>query len=367
MPKVLVMDSTYENVDQALDRIFEEFPIDVEGKSVLVKPNILGPYEIERHLNTAPEVVRALVKRLKSSGGNVTVADNPGARGYGAVEKSTRVSGIMEASMGTFENISTDIETVELPGSGVSVNISKKVREADLLISVPKFKTHVFTVISGAIKNSFGFIIGGEKTRLHRDVPGYRVFSQMLVDVYRLRIPDLVIMDAVVGMQGNGPSGKSLYPVGKILASDDGVSLDSVMTHMMGAKPSRIAMLEYAHSEGLGEVDLSRIDILGDAGELKGFRVPLRNVAQLLPGIVFEKFYPQFDSPRFLVDFEQCSTCGQCRDVCPAGAITLEDKHPVYDYTKCIACYCCMELCSEQAIEVKDGLLTRVLKKLGTI
>jgi ferredoxin len=261
--------------------------------------------------------------------------------------------------------MSAEVETLALPGNDMTVNISKKVLEADILISAPKFKTHILTTISGAIKNSFGFVVGGDKRRLHRDFPDSRAFSRMLVDVYRIRIPDLVIMDGVVGMQGNGPTSKQLYPVGKILASDNGVSLDGVMASMMGARPEKVAMLSYANQLGLGEIDTSRIDIDGDAGGLKKFRRPMTAITRLIPGTLIQTFLPGLDHPRFEVDAGLCNTCCQCADICPGKAIAIEDSLPRYDYSKCISCYCCMELCPQQAIERQENVLFRLYRKLG--
>ncbi len=367
MSRVLVLDATYEEVPAALDRVFAAFPLDLDGRRVLLKPNILGPYPPERHVNTAPEVVRALVERLRAMGATVTVGDNPGARGYGMVEKSAEVSGILEASMGAYRNISTDSVEKTLPGSGIKVSVSREVLETEVLISAPKFKTHVLTRITGAIKNSFGFVVGGQKTGLHRHLPDSRAFSEMLVDLYRLRLPDLVIMDGITGMEGNGPSGTSLYPVGKVLASYDGVALDTVMAAMMGMEPGRVDMLEYAASLELGETDLSRIEVVGEAGPLEKFRRPSSGIPQRVPHWVMETFYPHVDRPRFDVDNDACSGCGQCGEICPGTAITMKDGHPAYDYSSCLSCYCCMELCSEQAIELHDSLLTRFYRRIGII
>jgi uncharacterized protein (DUF362 family)/Pyruvate/2-oxoacid:ferredoxin oxidoreductase delta subunit len=364
MSKVLVLDASYEEIDSALDRVLAEFPLDVGGKTVLLKPNILGPYAPESHVNTSPAIVKALVGRLRSAGATVTVSDNPGAHGYGAVDKSGKLSGIMEASMGAFESMSTPVETMRLPGKDLTVNVSRKVLDTDVLISLPKFKTHALTTISGAIKNSYGFIVGGEKTRLHKDFPNYRAFSEMLVDVYLFRVPDLVIMDGIVGMEGNGPSAKTLYNVGRILASDNGICLDSVMTHMMGLRPDRIPMLAHAHRRGLGEIDVSRIEVEGRAVPLKDFHAPGR-APQLMPGRLIQMFYPDLDKPRFRVDPEACNACGNCSDVCPGGAIFIEEKRPRWDYSNCVSCYCCMELCSQQAIESRDSLRVRIYKRLG--
>ncbi len=367
MPRVLVLDAAYERIEGPLDRVFEAFPLDLSGRKVLVKPNILGPFGPESHVNTSPHLVRAVVERLQSEGAIVTVGDNPGARGYGAVEKSAEVSGIREASLGTFANISTPVEKVRLERFDTSVNISKAVLEADLLISLPKFKTHVLTVISGAVKNSYGFIVGGEKTRLHRDFSDGSVFSRIVAEVYQVRPPDLVIMDGIVGMQGNGPSAKTLYPVGKLMASDDGFALDAVMTAMMGLRPGTIETLRYGAERGLGETELSRIDVEGDASPLSKFRKPTSGVQKLIPRRVFKFFYPDLDTARFEVDPARCTACGKCRDLCPGEAIAIEGKLPAYDYSRCVACYCCMELCSEQAIELKDSLRVKIYKKIGLL
>lgn len=366
-PRVLVLEAEYETLDRVLDRVFDEFPLDFAGKDALVKPNMLGPFAPDTHVNTNPALIGALVERLRAAGAQVTVADNPGAHGYGAVEKSGKVSGILEASMGAFSNMATEVEPVALPGNRGTVNISKKVRAADVLVSVPKFKTHIATRISGAVKNSYGFVVGGDKARFHHDLPGYREFSEMLVEVYRLRVPDLVVMDGIVGMQGNGPSSTTLYPVGKILASDNGVSLDAVMARMMGMKPEKVAMLEYANRQGLGEIDVSRIALEGDGAPLKKFRGPMSTIPQIMPGSVIAAFYPDIDRPRFDIDPKLCTSCSQCRDICPGKAITIEDKLPSYDYSNCISCYCCMEMCSRQAITVRDTLRTRIYRRLGLL
>ncbi len=367
MNTVLVLDATYESLGPALERVFQEFPLELAGKRVLVKPNVLGPFAAERHVNTAPQVVRAVVGRLLEAGALVTVGDNPGARGYGAVEKSAKVSGILDASMGTWRNISTETTRVELPGSGLEVAVSKAVFDCDVMVSLPKLKTHVLTRISGAIKNSYGFVVGGEKTRLHRELPGFREFSDMLVDVYGLRIPDLVIMDGIVAMEGNGPSSSTLYSAGKLMASDNGVSLDAVMTAMMGLKPEKIPMLRRAGELGLGETDPASVRVVGDAARLDRFRRPVPSVSQMVPPRLIQTFYPRLDKPRFKVDPERCNSCRQCADTCPGGAITLVSGNPVYDYSRCVSCYCCMELCSQQALELDEGLLMRIYRKLGIV
>ena len=365
LSKVLVLESEYESIGRSVDRVLEEFPLDVAGKTVLLKPNMLGPYPPESHVNTNPALIRALVERLEGAGARVTVGDNPGTQGYGAVEKSALVSGIREAAGGTFANLSTEVQRVPLPGRSTTVSVSSKVLDSDIVVSVPKFKTHVLTRITGAVKNSYGFLVGGDKARLHLEFPGYRAFSELLVDVYRLRIPDLLVMDAVVGLQGNGPTNKSFYRAGKLLASDNGVSMDSVMARMMRMKPDRIRTLTCAHREGLGEIDLSRIEVEGPATPLEGFRRPVPGLPQLFGGTWVSAFFPDIGHPRFDVDPGACNSCGNCGEACPVGAIKMDRGRPIYDYSRCISCYCCMELCPCQAITLHDTIRTRIYRGLG--
>lgn len=363
--RVLVVESEYESAGRAVERIFEEFPLELAGKTVLVKPNMVGPYAPETHANTHPALITALVEHLIAAGALVTVGDNPGTSGYGAVGKSGRVSGIEEAALGNFANLSTEVESLTLPGRDTPVKVSRKVLDCDVLISVPKFKTHIFTRITGAVKNSYGFLVGGDKARLHLDFKGYRAFSEILVDVYRIRVPDLCIMDAIVGIQGNGPTNKFLYSAGKLLASDNGVCLDSVMAQMMGMRPHKIRMLEYAGELGLGEIDPSRINVEGDGGRLKRFRRPVPSLPQMFGGTWIGAFFPDLGRPRFDVDPGLCSSCRGCLDTCPGKAITMGEKLPGYDYSKCISCYCCMELCPRQAISLHETMSTGIYRRLG--
>ena len=121
-----------------------------------------------------------------------------------------------------------------------TVSVSRMVLEADVLISLPKFKTHGLTVITGAIKNSYGILPGAQKAKLHQAAGSPDRFHEAVVEVFRLRVPDLFILDAVVGMEGNGPASPDLREIGLILASDNAVALDSVMAFMVGCDPGRL-------------------------------------------------------------------------------------------------------------------------------
>ena len=136
-----------------------------------------------------------------------------------------------------------------------AVSVSKIAMEADFIISLPKFKTHGLTVITGAIKNSYGLLPGAQKAKLHKAAGNAERFHELLVDVFRLRVPDLFIVDAVVGMEGNGPASPDLREIGLILASDNAVAMDAVIATMMGCEPARLRFLQKAKEAGLGDYD----------------------------------------------------------------------------------------------------------------
>ncbi|HSR10686.1 MAG TPA: DUF362 domain-containing protein, partial [Thermodesulfobacteriota bacterium] len=279
---------------------------------------------------------------------------NPGLSGYAANERCARESGIVEAAGGAYINFAKDTVQVSFKSRFIDkAVVSRAVLEADLVINVPKFKTHLQTRITGAVKNMFGILVGAEKSRVHLSAPRPRDFSEALVDIYQIRPPDLNIMDAVIGMEGNGPSGRDLRRIGKVLASANAVSLDALMASMMGVSPTRIDYLDVAAGRGLGELDPARMDVQGTWSPLAKFKAPLSFVSGGWCGTLVNRlFYRPMLKPRIAIRPEICTRCGVCVQHCPAAALSMEEI-PCLDEKRCISCYCCYELCSSQAIELK--------------
>jgi uncharacterized protein (DUF362 family)/NAD-dependent dihydropyrimidine dehydrogenase PreA subunit len=353
--KVLILDcNDYEAVEDKIARVFEEFPQQWSGKKVLVKPNMLGSHPPERGVTTHPSIVRAVTKWLLDAGTQVTVGDNPGAIGRGANERCARGSGIADAALGCYRNISQDGAAAEIKSRFADrVVVSRAILDADILVSLPKFKTHSLTQITGAIKNMFGILVGGDKGRMHAVTGGYKNFAEALVDIYQIRPPDLVIMDAVVGMEGNGPSAGDLRQVGKIIASEDGVAVDAVMTTMMGKRPERIHLLKVAGQRGIGEIDVSKLDIVGELKALKDFRMPSTFFCQIAGKFANNRLLRPLIEHKPVILTDKCKGCRVCVESCPVGAISVVGKAPVIDRKTCIRCYCCQELCPNDAIELR--------------
>jgi uncharacterized protein (DUF362 family)/Pyruvate/2-oxoacid:ferredoxin oxidoreductase delta subunit len=352
MSKVLIHPATYENVRQALDRAFEFFPLKIRGKKVFINPNVLRASEAAEGIVTNPAVLRAVVEKVETMGaGSIVVGDNPGLSGYGANEECFRKTGLMEAAKGYYQNIGNDSRKVVFNTDFMpEVSLSGIVLDADIIISLPKFKTHGLTVMTGAIKNSFGLLPGAQKARLHKAAGSAERFQEMLVEVFRLRVPDLFIVDSVVGMEGNGPAGPDLRNIGLVLASDNGVAMDAVIATMMGLEPGRLRSLQKAKEKGLGDYDLGTIEVIGELRRLPDFKLPpLGGEANLhdanLQGTLLSRTLLR---PR--VDPQLCTGCATCVNQCPVSALSIVDGIPQVATTTCISCFCCQEICPEKAI-----------------
>jgi len=355
MPKVMIQPATYKNVRQAVGRAFELFPLELRGKKVLLKPNVLRASEAEEGIVIHPSVLRAVVETVEMMGpASIVVGDNPGISGYGANEEAFRKTGLMEAAKGYYLNIGNDSQKVDFNADFMpTVSLSRAVVEADIIVSLPKFKTHGLTVITGAIKNSYGFLPGAQKAKLHRAAGNAERFHEMLVDVFQLRVPDLFIMDAVVGMEGNGPVSPDLRDIGQILASDNAVALDAVVATMMGLDPGRLRFLRKAKGVGLGDYDLSTIELIGELKELPDFKIPPLGGEADLRKDSLQKTLHSRTILRPQADPELCTGCGTCIDQCPVTALSMSDNLPQVDADTCIICFCCQEICPERAITLR--------------
>ncbi len=352
MGTVAIYRSSYETVEQVVRQAFEDFPLDVTGKSVLVKPNILGPFEVERHITTHPAVVAAVLKEVRRRGPReVMVGDNPGMRGYGANLECARRAGILAVCNGTYVNLSEGARRVPIESRFVDeVLVSHQVMDADVLITVPKMKTHLVTTLTAAVKNAFGHLVGGQKSELHRRALGARNFSELVVDVYQVRPPDFVVVDGIVAMEGKGPSSDELYEAGVIIAGTNGVEVDAVVATLMGAPPERVPLLSVAAARALGSIDPNDLSLNGDLDPLPSYKLPSSLSGGWVETLAARLLTHVMVSQPILIK-EKCVRCGMCARHCPVEAVTL-NPYPVIDKRRCISCFCCHEFCKHNAMDV---------------
>lgn len=354
MPKVMIHPADYDSVRPAIDRAFELFPMAISGKRVLIKPNVLRSSEAGEGIVTHPAVLAAVVAKVESyHPAQIIVGDNPGLFSYGDNEESFEKTGLMAAAGGYYQNIGNDAVPVDFnPAFVPSVSLSKAVLDADIVISLPKFKTHGLTVITGAIKNSYGFLPGGQKARLHKIAGSPERFHEVVAEVFRLRVPDLFIVDAGVGMEGNGPASPDLRTIGLILAGDNAVAVDAVIATMMGVDPARLRFLQTARALGLGDFDIQNITIDGDLQVLPDFKLPPLGGEAIADNDQIQQMLEDGAQVRPKADPQKCTACGTCVDHCPVEALRFEDDLPVVDPEICIACFCCQEICPEKAMSL---------------
>ena len=355
MARVMIEPADYSTVRRAVDRAFDLFPVQIKDKKVMIKPNVLRASEAKEGIVTNPAVLKAVVEKVESMGpASLVVGDNPGLFSYGDNEASFRKTGLMAAALGCYRNIGNEGVKVDFnPDFMPRVSVSRAVLEADVVISLPKFKTHGLTVLTGGIKNSYGILPGAQKAMLHRIAGSPERFHDLVVEVFKLRVPDLFILDAVVGMEGNGPASPELRDIGLVLASDNAVSLDSVIATMMGVDPGLLLFLQKAKELGLGDYNLGTIEIIGELNVLSNFKLPPLGGEVIAGNAAIQQFIENRSTLTPTVAPDLCSGCGTCIDQCPMSALSMGEEYPQVDKEACIACFCCQESCPEKAITLK--------------
>lgn len=332
------------------------------GSRVLVKPNMLMAKEPEFGICTHPEIVRSVIRLLKEIDCKIFVGDSPSVWGNQIenVDQVYEVTGIHRVC----DEEGVDLVKFEKRRFHKYFPLTTWLDNCDCVVNLAKFKTHGFTLLTAAIKNLFGFVVGTYKTELHKNYFTTESFSKMLVDVFQEVRPSLTLVDGIIAMEGDGPatSGK-LRESGIIVAGADCVAIDSVLAHIMGIKPHDVVTTKEASGRGLGVAELENIEIRGDKLEdVKGepFIIPQASMKQRLPAPVVKlaqkliKYYP-------CAERDNCIRCAACIKACPKKIITMKEKGIVFDYSKCIACFCCQEVCPAKAIKIKKSLFARII------
>jgi len=363
MSKVLVMDSTYDTCREAVNRAFSTFPIDVHGKKVAIKTNSLRASDPDKEaIVTHYKLVKAVVDQvetLKPSG--IVVGDSVGTESYGNSEYVFRISRQKEAAGSYYRNFNKHMKVVELEEPFKrKIALLKDVLDAEVYISVPKMKTHGLTLLSGAVKNNYGLLAGAQKSWFHYHSVDPKKFARVVIELFRIRPPDLVIMDGILAMEGYGPASPETRWVNKILASDDAVALDTVEAKIVGFGVEDVPYLSLAREMHLGETDLNAIEVIGDASTIQEYHRPTppetsyRYKAGVGSGVTSIEFYRQRVALRPAISAEKCPRhCKACIDACPSGALSGGPGGPVLDSSKCMLCSACKEVCDYGALELR--------------
>lgn len=399
----------YEQVEGALRRALELVggmgQYVQAGQRVVLKPNLLRAMPPEAGVTTHPSVVRAVARLVQEVGATPVIADSPGGpftplmlrRLY----QKTGMSQVAEET-GAELNYDTAVTRVPNPHGGLLrlVEVMSAVATADAVINLPKLKTHNLTRLTVAVKNLFGVIPGLTKMGYHAKLRDAHAFSQGLVDIERCVRPVLSITDAVVAMDGNGPSGGDLFDGQVLLVSPDALATDVVAMTLVGWEPLSMPTIKVAAEWGMTTGRLEDVELRGNPLEdlrFHGFRPGIATAVD--PGIVPRRLLRRLRSvlairspdgvpvkgdlvpdaadvgtvpsgirgwaTRQLVVTPQagagCTGCGYCAEHCPVGVIRIDGRRAHMDPNVCIRCYCCHELCPQLAVELRRPWLGRLL------
>ncbi len=346
-----------------------------KGDKVVIKPNFVSKKKPDEAVTTHPAFLHAVIAAAEKAGGIVTIAESPGGPYNQSVLKNLySVCGADEAIKGTNAKLNFDTGSREVSfGEGVTVKsfpIINPILDADVIISLPKLKTHAMTSYTGAVKNLFGTIPGTHKADYHFRLNDRAAFCSMLVDLCSCIKPTLAIMDGVWGMEGDGPTAGENRRIGLVMASANSYCLDLAACHIIGYKPHEVDTVKYSVERRLCPDSVSKLDIVGEDIEkvrIPDFKKPKTHfdLLKIIPVSTFAhaKIVSMLRAEPKLIN-NKCVGCGVCANCCPPKAIEMKNKKPSFDMNKCIRCFCCHELCPQKAIEIKRPLAMRLALKL---
>lgn len=341
------------------------------GMKIIIKPNLVSFKKPDAAATTHPALLEALVEMLLARGADVTIGDSPGgphslpllnrvyaATGMDRVEK-----------LGAKLNRNMNEKTVDFPEGKVLKNFTytEYLDEADAIIDFCKLKSHGMLGMSAAVKNLFGTIPGLKKPEVHYKFQNDAEFADMLVDINEYFKPRLAICDAVVGMEGNGPTAGTPRQIGAIIASKSTYYADVVGAELIGMNIDGLPTLQAAYERGFAPASSKNLRVYGDIRALTvdDFKAPpVRGLSFMRKGNVLHFISKAALEHKPTLKKRLCVGCGECARMCPAKAIKMKNKKPHINREKCIRCFCCQEFCPRAAMVAHRPLAAKVLNKL---
>lgn len=332
------------------------------GTRVLIKPNFLAPARPERAMTTHPLVVRVVAEVVLEHGGRVLIADSPG---MGSFDRLLRDGGYADALKGLDVELHPFMESVvvDIGEPFGRIEIAREAMEAEVVVNLPKLKTHAQMLLTLGVKNLFGCIVGLKKPEWHmRSGVDRQLFARLLIQIHRAVNPALTLVDGIVGMEGHGP-GRSGTPrrFGVLVGSASATAVDAAICRFLGLPPEQLPTHRAAAELGLAPKQLK---ILGDFLPVSGVRLPVLAPLTFGPQRM-HRLMRKHLVQRPEADPRLCRMCGECWRVCPAKAITPHAQRVVFDYDRCIRCYCCVEMCPHGALKTVETRPGRLVRKIA--
>ena len=344
------------------------------GMTIAIKANLVSYLRPEAAATTHPVLLCELIHMIRGRGASVILGDSPGGLfNHAYVNRIYAVTGMRDTeAAGAVLNQDFSVKEVHYPEGKAVTNFvyTAWLDKADAIINFCKLKTHGMMGMSAAAKNMFGVIPGTTKPEYHYRFPNAETFSDMIVDLDEYFKPCLSIVDAVVGMEGNGPTAGTPRHIGVIAASKNPHALDLVCAKLIGIQPQHVPTLQAAIQRKLCPSRVEDLEIIGELDPycisdyklVSGskniqFNKDSQSVIGRLTGSALKKFLASVPK----LNSGECIGCGECFRICPANAIHMEKKKPVIHREKCIRCFCCQEFCPKGAMKVYRPLIARIL------
>lgn len=356
-------DYTYRNLKPIVFSLMDSLAGNViqRDATVVLKPNLLAPAPPGKAITTHPLIIKAVAEYVLERGAVPQISDSPAT---GSFEKILKDCGIKAALEGL------PVEYKEFRGSTVidaglpfrNIEIASDALEADVLINLPKLKTHSQMQLTLGVKNLFGCVVGMKKPEWHlRSGIDREMFASLLVKIALAVSPAVTLLDGVQAMEGQGP-GRSGTPrsLGVLLGSTDALSVDMAVCRMFGMNPDDLLTNRIAKEQGMapGETDID-----GELPSVRDFKLP--DITPVIFGPPrFHGFLRRHLVQRPVCDDDLCKLCAECWKYCPAGAIEHDKKRIRFDYDTCIRCYCCIEVCPHGALKTHETTTGKIARRL---
>lgn len=366
------------NVQKAIDDILAQMggivSLIPKDAKVFVKVNLVREMSPEKCGTTHPEVAVALCKQILTVTKNVTVGDScAGLYSKGILSSVYAKCGMNAIEERTAAKLNQNFNTGVAEVNGVAIKsceFTSAFLDADVVVNVTKLKTHSFTGYTGAVKNLFGLIPGLVKVEMHSRFPNLPDFCNLLCDICEFARPKIVlhVIDAVWGMDGEGPTNGRPKFMGQILASSNPYALDAVAVSLFG-NPYDMPILQTAVKRGYLSEKLSDINFDFEAWKkcrIEDFDAPPVDRVDFFgdqPGWI-NRIAKRYMVKRVKPD-KTCRGCGKCATHCPAKAITVKNRKAHVNQKKCIHCYCCQELCPFNAVRFHTSVIYKIARRMS--
>lgn len=364
-------DYTPEKLDEALKKILSPVTSEIggiAGKKVMIKPNLLEYRKDGDPAAIHPQLIAALCRYLTAEkAAKISIIENPAVRTADAIIRQMGILPELEALGVTVQNCAA-YEKIRMPENCRYHQLEAAVefKDADLVIDLAKAKTHAMMVLTCGVKNLFGLVRGSERLAWHLAVGrNFDDFADMLLDLYLLVKPQITLLDAVIGMEGNGPGSGAPVPLGFLCASSDALALDVSVAERLGVTST--PLLKQAAARKLIPETVN----CGEVPEIHALRLPEPPEKTLEWGVYFpvklRKFLRNILLSRPVVNRDECISCGLCAKKCPPQTLKMVNGVPKFDYPGCIRCFCCQEFCPKGAITVTQSPALKVLSKIEAL